>query len=290
MPTAAIATTSPVASSQPAIPRLARGATGRQIADALTEHGCAIVERMAPAAAMDALMGDIAQDFATRNLGPDEFAGFRTKRVSGLMAKSATARELALEPAILEAADILLLAACQDYRLHVTHVVQIGPGEVGQRLHRDDSLYPMPQPKPVTELHGMWAVCDFTAENGATVIVPGSHRWDPERVAEPHETTQAVMPKGSVAFYLGNTIHGGGANRSAAPRTGALIGYNLGWLRQEENQYLTAPPEIARTFPDRLQELIGYRATHNGHLGWIDAGDPRVLLKDPSEREKFIVW
>jgi len=274
----------------PVIPRLARDVTGRQLAEVLAEHGCAIVERMAGEAAMDALMADIAADLETRNLGIDEFSGRRTKRVSGLMAKSATARELALLPAVLEAADILLLPSCQDYQLHVTHVVQIGPGEAGQRLHRDDTIYPMPQPKPVTELHGMWAVCDFTADNGATVIAPGSHRWAPEREVQPHETVPAVMPKGSAAFYLGNTIHGGGPNRSNRPRTGALIGYNLGWLRQEENQYLTVFPDQARTFPDRLQALLGYSATHNGHLGWIDAGDPRVLLKDPSERKKYLVW
>ncbi len=272
------------------IERLAPEATGAQIADALTRDGCAIVERMADPAAMDELMRETEMDFAARDLGIDEFSGYKTKRVSGLMAKSAVARELALLPAILEAADILLLPNCQHYQMHVTHMVQIGPGEVAQVLHRDDDIYPMPLPKPECELHCMWAASDFTAENGATQIVPGSHRWPRERQPEPDEITQAVMPKGSVAFYLGSTLHGGGANRGDTPRTGALIGYNLGWLRQEENQYLTAPPAVARDFPDRLQELIGYRSTHRGHLGWIDAGDPQLLLKDEAERGKYVVW
>ena len=272
------------------IERLACEATGVQVADALTRDGCAIVEGMVDATAMDALMRDTEMDFDTRNLGIDDFSGYKTKRVSGLMAKSAAARELALLPAILEAADIVLLPNCHDYRMHVTHMVQIGAGEIAQVLHRDDDIYPMPLPKPECELHCMWAVSDFTAENGATQIVPGSHRWPRDREAEPDEIAEAVMPKGSVAFYLGSTIHGGGANRGDAPRTGALIGYNLGWLRQEENQYLTAPPAIARDFPDRLQTLIGYRSTHHGHLGWIDAGDPQLLLKDESERARYIVW
>ena len=273
-----------------AIERLPPDATGEQIADAMTRDGCAIIEHIAEASAMDALMRDTQMDFDTRNLGIDDFSGYKTKRVSGLMAKSAAARECALLPAILGAADILLLPNCHDYQTHVTHMVQIGPGEIAQVLHRDDDIYPMPAPKPECELHCMWAASDFTVENGATQLVPGSHRWPRDRTPEPDEITQAVMPKGSVAFYLGSTIHGGGANRSDLPRTGALIGYNLGWLRQEENQYLTAPPAIARDFPDRLQELIGYRTTNRGHLGWIDAGDPLLLLRDESERGDYIVW
>jgi ectoine hydroxylase-related dioxygenase (phytanoyl-CoA dioxygenase family) len=118
----------------------------------------------------------------------------------------------------------------------------------------------------------MWALDDFTAENGATRIVPGSHDLRAVDSVEETDVEQAVMPRGSVLFYLGSTIHGGGANKADAPRSGLITTYSLGWLRQEENQYLTVPREIAESYPDPIRRLMGYQA-HGRYLG-VYPGDP----------------
>ena len=132
------------------------------------------------------------------------------------------------------------------------------------------------------------ALVDFTAENGATRVVPGSHRWDWERMPTPRTSPIAAMPAGSGVIYLGSTLHGGGPNTTADQwRRGMHLSYVLGWLRTEENHYLATPPEIARTLPRHAQELLGY-AAHDalqqggGYLGALDLRDPVDMLADGS--------
>ncbi len=261
------------------MPRLNADASVDAVACALDEAGCAIVEKLAGADVMDALDGDLAPAFEARWHGVDEFAGFRTKRVSGLMARSPAARELALNRLALGAAEALLGPHCKTIQFHVSHAIAIGPGEATQRIHRDDAIWEVPEPKPPLALHCMWALTDFTADNGGTRIVPGSHLWPAGREPEAGEIIATAMPRGSVALYNARTWHGGGANRSNGQRIGVLLGYLLGWLRQEENQYLTVPPELARALPEKLQRLIGYDL-HGDHLGWIDQGNPHTVLED----------
>ncbi len=273
----------------PTIPHLDRDASGEEIAAALLEVGCVIVDRKLDAAEMDRFTADMAPWFAGDGIWNDDFSGYKTRRVSGLIKRSAVARGIALDPTVLDLCDRLLLPNSRVYRLQVTHMVDIGPGELRQEVHRDDSIYPTQfheaTPDMVKLVHGMWAVTDFTADNGATTIVPGSHRWsDRARKPQEHEMTQAVMPKGSVAFYLGGTYHGGGANRSNVHRVGALFGYALGWLRQEEDMALACPPAVARDFPERLQRLIGYDLFSN-HAGWVDDEHPLTLLREEREPE-----
>jgi len=266
------------------IPRFDAEVSAEMLQDAMAAQGCAIVEGLASEKQMDTMMAEIAPWMENRGLGVNPFSGFKTRRVSALMARSQVARDLALNPLVLAMCDHFLLPSAETYQLHVTHVVHIEPGEIGQQIHRDDSLFMMPEPRPITEVHCMWAASDFTVENGGTVMAPGSHLWDdPEHQPEPDEIASAVMPKGSVAFYLGNLFHGGGANSTSnTPRDGALIGYNLGWLRQEENQYLTCPPEMAKDFPVELQKLIGYAPAAHGY-GWVDNVDPIMLLAENVE-------
>ena len=169
---------------------------------------------------------------------------------------------------------------CHHYRVNVGGALQVWGGGTKQPLHREMGIYtPYLQHDPEwleCILAVNWAGTDFTAENGATQLVPGSHRWPKEREAEPHEVAQAVMPKGSAVFWLGKALHGLGASRDDAPRTGILFTFVVNWLAQEENQYMAVPPEIARTLPERAQQLLGYRSSPS--LGWVAGLDQENML------------
>ena len=214
--------------------------------------------------------------------GEGDFWGYKTKRVASLVAKSPTyGTDLAACPKILEVMDRLLLPHCARYHLHVTQAVRIGPTEGKQILHRDDALMPFRHPGPQCLCNTMWALSDFTVENGATNVILGSHDWDDDTVPDgSEEIAYAVMPKGSCMVYLGSVFHGGGENVTADEyRTGLITGYSLGWLRQEENQYLAVPPDVARHLPENVQHLIGYHL-HANFLGWVEGHDPHVVLED----------
>jgi len=145
-------------------------------------------------------------------------------------------------------------------QLHFTSAVSIGPGETKQVLHRDRGIWGGYLPRQVEPLMStIWAVTKFTKENGATQLVPGSHKWDKERKPDDTEIAYAEMNSGSVLLYTGSILHGGGANKTASEiRTGVFLHYALNWLRQEENQYLSCPPSIAKELSTELRSLIGY--------------------------------
>jgi ectoine hydroxylase-related dioxygenase (phytanoyl-CoA dioxygenase family) len=168
----------------------------------------------------------------------------------------------------------------------VAHVLDRGPGSEPQLLHRDELVWVhLPKPHPEVQVASIIALEDFTAESGATRIVPGSHRWEKERQPEAGEIAIAEMPAGSAVVYLGSTIHGGGPNTTATRRRrGMHMSFNLGWLRTEENNYLSVPPDVARTLPEKAQALLGYAAhdalmAGGGYLGVVDTRDPMELLK-----------
>jgi ectoine hydroxylase-related dioxygenase (phytanoyl-CoA dioxygenase family) len=182
---------------------------------------------------------------------------------------------------VLGALDRVLGDHATSYQLHLTQVIEIGSGEPAQYVHRDQwafDFFPFPQGFEV-ECHTMWAMSEFTEENGATRIVPGSHRYEDKLRLSPDDTMPAEMPKGSVLLYVGSLYHGGGANKSTAPRRGINVGYTLSWLRQEENQYLACPPDVARELPEDIARLAGYRrgAYALGYYG--DLHDPIDALR-----------
>ena len=162
------------------------------------------------------------------------------------------------DPRILALADGFLLPACERYQLHLGQVIRIRPGQKAQAIHRDRWAWGTHLAHLEPQLNTIWALTDFTQANGATVVVPGSVTWPDERRPEPHEIAYAEMKKGSLLLYTGSVFHGGGANSSGGDRIGLNITYGLGWLRQEENQYLACPPEIARDLSPELRRLIGY--------------------------------
>lgn len=215
------------------------------------------------------------------------FHGYQTKRVGGLVAKSKISQKMALDPIVLGVMDHFLLPNCSDYQINLTQLISIGPEEKQQILHPDEGLFPYVHSSDhQSMINVMWAVDDFTKENGATRVAPGSHLWNRSRSANPEEVTQAEMPRGSYLIYLGSTVHGGGANQTKQYRRGIVMSYCLGWLRQAENQYLSVPMEVARTLPERLQQLLGY-FVHKPNLGAVDGNDPIWLLQGRSEKISF---
>jgi len=208
--------------------------------------------------------------------GRNDFEGFSTRRIYALFAKTRAFDALALHPLLLQVLDDVLGPS---YQLSAPTGIEIGPGEKAQVLHTDDGIYPLPRPHPEVVLNSMWALDDFTEANGATRVVPGSHRWTDRRPVDPDETVTVTMPAGSVLFILGSLWHGGGANRTERTRLGVLLEYAAGWLRPQENHVLAVAPEVVRTLPTRLQELLGY-GIHPPFVGYVDGRHPRRVLEE----------
>jgi hypothetical protein len=257
------------------IPRLAATASGQEVAEALGREGCAVVERLVPPALLDQARAELGPHLDATPVGTDDFMGHRTRRTGGLVARSATCRELVMHPLVLDAVHGVLGHATS-FQLHLTQVIAIGPGEPAQMIHRDQwafDFFPFP-PGYEVQCNTIWAMNDFTEENGATRLIPGSHGLEDRREFQTADTVPAEMPAGSVLLYTGALYHGAGANRSAGTRYGLNITYAVSWLRQEENQYLSVPAEIARTLPESLLRLMGYaRGAYS--LGYVDD------LRDP---------
>jgi ectoine hydroxylase-related dioxygenase (phytanoyl-CoA dioxygenase family) len=206
--------------------------------------------------------------------GRDDFEGRRTQRVYALFGKTRALDGLATHPRVLALLDDVLA----EYQLSAPTAISIGPGEGHQPLHPDDAIYPLPRPHQELVVNVMWPLEDFTEANGATRIVRGSHRWT-DRIPTPETPTTAIeLRAGSALVYLGSVWHGGGANTTAAPRLGVVMHYARAWLRPVENHVLVVPPELARTLPPRLQELLGYNVA-SPFVGYVDGRHPRKMLE-----------
>jgi len=263
-----------------AVQSLDAAAEADAVAAVLAEDGCVVVERLVAPEAMDVIHDEVAPHIEATSPGPDEFSGVNTRRTGSLIARAPSFRPIASHPLVLATLDRVLGEHTTNYQLHLTQVIDIGPGEPAQLIHRDQwafDFFPFPNGYEV-ECHTMWAMHDFTEENGATRVIPGSHRWEDKLRPDPSDTVPAEMPKGSVFIYVGSVYHGGGANRSDEHRLGINVGYTLAWLRQEENQYLACPPDVARELPVELAKLVGYsRAAYAlGYYG--DLQDPLEAL------------
>lgn len=263
----------------------------------LREEGGVIVEGLLGSdvldrfnAEIDPLLTQVRPDRKFLNPALDWFFGTRTRHITAVASKSRTfVSDVLTHATLLGVSDAILGPSCARYQLNLAHILDRGPGAEQQYIHRDELVWVhVPRPHPELQVASVIALVDFTAENGATRVVPGSHRWHWERMPEPHEFAIAAMPAGSAVIYLGSTLHGGGPNTTADQwRRGMHLSYVLGWLRTEENHYLATPPAIARTLPRSAQELLGY-AAHDalaqggGYLGALDLRDPAEMLADGS--------
>lgn len=263
---------------------------------AMDEYGYCIVEDFFSAEKAQAIKNDLEPYLIYK--GRTTFEGFKTNRIYALFAKTREFDEFATDPTVLEVVEKSL--GIPNFSLSAPVGIHIGPGEVDQALHRDSGKYPVPRLNfPEVIVNTMWALDDFTEENGATRIVPGSHRWDNKkdihrlwdgaidpRDIDPSLITKATMRKGSMMFYRGNLFHGGGANTTDKPRFGVIIEYVAGWLRPQENHVLAVPQDTVRKLSPRLQELLGYDVIPP-FIGYVDGRHPRRILdKDlPNSRD-----
>ena len=248
------------------------------IVRALTTDGGVIIADQVSDDLIDQISRELSPHFdAEGHKFRNDFNGYKTSRLGGILALSTTSQQLIAHSRVTEIADRVLKPHCASYRIGSCTAIEIHPGEENQALHRDDDIYPIRIPQVEFQISAMWALDDFTEDNGATRVAPGSQDLRPISDVTDADLVQATMTKGSVLFYLGSIIHGGGANKSELPRSGLINTYSLGWLRQEENQYLTIPREIADGYPEDVRRLLGYQA--HDHLG-VYPGDPDGLWCD----------
>ncbi len=244
-----------------------------EILRVMDRDGACIVEHMLSLSDVEATLEEVKPYMERTLFGDDEFSGAKTRRTGALVARSITCREIVTNQAILECAREFLLRFSDRIQLNLTQTICIGPGEGAQPLHRDRFGWGDYIPLDIEpQFNAIWALTDFSSQNGATRIVPGSHKWPLEREPSPSEICHAEMRRGSVLLHSGSVIHSGGENRTKDNRIGLNITYCLGWLRQEENQYLSCPPEIARGLTPDLQELLGY-TQGNYALGYYSDPD-----------------
>ena len=257
------------------------------VAATLLQEGGVIVRNLAAGDLIDKINQDLREPLDSKGHEfENDFNGYKTRRLGAILGLSRSSAELLTNSLALEVADAVLKRHCENYQVGSMTAIEIHPGENPQILHRDGDFYPIAIPGVEFQMQAMWALSDFTEENGATRVVTdrdvlkGVKNADTEAFENIDESTvsQAVMPKGSVFFWLQSTIHGGGANTASTPRLGLFISYCLGWLRQEDNQYLLMPREVAESFPENVSRLLGYQA-HGKYLG-IYPGDPDGLWWD----------
>jgi ectoine hydroxylase-related dioxygenase (phytanoyl-CoA dioxygenase family) len=269
------------------------------VVDALRDHGAVLIDQLIDRDTVAAINCEVDDAVAAAQLGAttinnaiEAFFGPHTKHVSSLAAVSPTfANEVMTHPTYLACCDAILLPQCSRYRLNLGHLIVRGPGAEAQIPHRDEDVWPhFPRPHADIQLASILALVDFRAENGATRVVPGSHRWERERRPEPDEIADAAVPAGGAVIYLGSTIHFAGTNSTRDEwRRGLHISYTLGWLRTEENNVLGVPPRIAKKLTPDAQALLGYAihdaiADGGGYLGMVHMRDPMELL-DAGELE-----
>jgi ectoine hydroxylase-related dioxygenase (phytanoyl-CoA dioxygenase family) len=234
--------------------------------EALRRDGAVVVTGLAEPRLVDTVRAELRPRLDASGLkSRSDFNGSRTLRSNSVLSAAPSAAALVDHDMLVGVADAILLPHCATYQVGSMTAIEILPGESAQALHRDDSLYPIENAGMELQIGVMWALSDFTVENGGTRVVPGSHRflrsW---HLPDVSDWVSAAMPKGSALFYMGSTWHGGGANQSDAPRMGLINTYSLGWLRQESNQYLETPPEAAARFGPRLRALLGYTPHGSG--------------------------
>lgn len=256
-----------------------RRGTAAELLRAIDSTGYVTVADLLAPGDIAQLRADLAPWFAMTPNCEGDFYGWKTTRVGALLSKSKIVQDMALHPTILTVVDELLRPLADCIQINLTEAIRVHPGERAQVPHRDEEMWPTDKLGQWI-VNVMWALDNFTEENGATRLWPGSHKTVLGRSANTERSVPAAMASGSATIYVGSLTHGAGANMTDKPRTGVVISYCLGWLKQYENQYLAYSTETVRAFPPALQRLIGYQI-HRPNLGGVNGQDP-ILVLDPA--------
>lgn len=247
-----------------------------ELTETVLKQGYVIIPELVPASEM--------ADIKSRTLpllehdGRTEFEGYKTRRIYSVFEKTLALNGLVEHPMILALLDQVLMT---NYLLSQLQAINVLPGEIPQPLHHDDGFYPLPRPRKPISAATIWAIDDFTEDNGATRVIANSHSWDDQHPGDGanHEMTPAVMPAGSVVFFLGTLWHGAGPNNSDQPRMAATAQYCEPWARQQENYSLAISKETARQCSSTIQELLGYSMLFP-FIGFVNGRDPKRILEE----------
>lgn len=274
-----------------------------KVVSCLKNDGYCIIDNAVSVEVIDTVNNEIQPFLDKTDEAENNALGKKTRRCGALAARSPASHQMMMHPTVLGATKALLCENATVMQLNLTQLISVGPGEKAQFLHRDEGAWDFFDHFPVDiqmEVSTIWAMDDFTELNGATRIIPGSHKNTllPHEFS-PEEAIPAEMKKGSVLVYTGKTIHGAGANNSDFPRRALNIDYCVGWLRQEENQYLSVPMEMVKTFPQEMQNLLGYQmgAASLGYVREFEdpavtlspdtKGDPKIFMKMLEKTARF---
>jgi ectoine hydroxylase-related dioxygenase (phytanoyl-CoA dioxygenase family) len=258
--------------------------------EAYETDGYVVLEGLLSAAELSEIRDELRRLFSEGPAGRNEFEGTRTQRIYTLVGRGLPFERLAEHPEIVAILDEVLLP---NYLITASQAIAIAPGETPQPVHTDDSFYLVPRPRPAISVSTMWAIDDFTDENGATEMIAGSHRWSDDELLDTYvgddtvtlareyrpQLRPLVMPAGSCAVFAGTLVHRGGANRSTRVRTAISNQYCEPWARTQENFFLSIPKEKVAGMSNGLQSMLGY-SIHPPFMGQVTARHPRKVL-DP---------
>ncbi|MBS0472977.1 MAG: phytanoyl-CoA dioxygenase family protein [Proteobacteria bacterium] len=246
----------------------------------LLDTGYCVIENVIARAKVDALEAELKERFEKTPFADGDFYGRRTKRFGGLLKRAPSSADFVLNKTVMEVVQNVLGPNCDSLQLNIAQGLEIWPGEGEQTPHRDEDMWRCGKNRFECLINVMWPISPFTKENGTTVVWPYSNRCPEDYYLEREQAVQMEMEPGSCLMFLGSTLHGAGANRSALPRTGIVVSYTLGWLKPYENQWLVYPPDVARNFSPELAALVGYQL-HRPNVGNYEGQCPSILLKGP---------
>ena len=255
-------------------PNVDRMDVGRQL-DEIATNGFVVLNDLLEVDTFALIKEQLAPFLSGSRFGRNDFEGFRTERVYALLAKASAVSHLVEHPSVVALLDELLQPA---YLLSANLAINVHPGESAQQFHFDDAYCFLPRPRPPLAVSAIWAIDDFTSDNGATEVIPGSHRWGLESPDEDDRRIRHIaMAAGSALVLAGTLWHRGGANRSLRTRLAITPQYCEPWIRQIENMTLAVPPSGVTNLSGRVQALLGY-SIHPPFIGYVDGLDPRRLL------------
>ena len=248
-------------------------------AASLKRDGWCVMECALEPALLQDLESDLAEPFVKTPLCQGAFYGERTRRFGGLLARSPLMQQLVMHPLVLTVVEQMLLPWCERIALNLSQAIEIHPRALPQLPHRDQDMWAGPKGSVEYLVNVMWPLVSFSPENGGTRLWSGSHFAQDVPLLPEEDAVVPPISVGDALLFLGSTLHGGGGNRSAAPRRGIVVSYCLGWLKPFELQWLVYPPAIARHFSPELAALVGY-APHRPNLGNVEGQCPSILLQD----------